>query len=83
MRLGDLACVARHGCEQEILPKVRSTFNLGMSPPQEMTHSPSRSQNQMFSKFNAMGLNNLIQDSLSRGNDITSDIESKLKNAGR
>ncbi len=48
-----------------------------------MTHSPSRSQNQMFSKFNAMGLNNLIQDSLSRGNDITSDIESKLKNAGR
>ena len=44
--------------------------------------APSRSNNQMFSKFNAMGLNNLIQESLTKGNDITSDIESKLKNGG-
>ena len=45
-------------------------------------HAPSRSNNQMFSKFNAMGLNNLIQESLTKGNDITSDIEGKLKNGG-
>jgi len=37
------------------------------------------SQNQMFSKFNALGLDNLIQATLTRGSDITSDIESKLR----
>ena len=37
------------------------------------------SQNQMFSKFNALGLDNLLQSSLSGATDVTSDIESKLK----
>jgi hypothetical protein len=37
------------------------------------------SQNQMFSKFNALGLDNLLQSSVSGATDITSDVESKLK----
>jgi hypothetical protein len=37
------------------------------------------SQNQMFSKFNALGLDNLIQATLTKGSDITSDIENRLK----
>lgn len=37
------------------------------------------SQNQMFSKFNALGLGNLLQSTLTRTNDVTSDIESSLK----
>jgi hypothetical protein len=37
------------------------------------------SQNQMFSKFNALGLDNLLQSSLSGATDVTSDIENKLK----
>jgi hypothetical protein len=33
----------------------------------------------MFSKFNSMGLDNLIQSTLTGANDITSDIEGRLK----
>jgi hypothetical protein len=33
----------------------------------------------MFSKFNALGLDNLLQSSLSGATDVTSDIENKLK----
>jgi hypothetical protein len=33
----------------------------------------------MFSKFNALGLGNLLQSTLTRTNDVTSDIESSLK----
>jgi hypothetical protein len=74
MRFGDLARLARHGCKQEICSKVCFLL-LPLVPFKRLFFS----QNQMFSKFNALGLDNLIQATLTRGSDITSDIESKLR----
>jgi hypothetical protein len=49
------------------------------APVARSFHTRIFSQNQMFSKFNALGLDNLIQQALTRGTDITSDIENRLK----
>jgi hypothetical protein len=45
----------------------------------KLAHTALSSQNQMFSKFNALGLDNLLASALSGGSDISSDINSKLK----
>jgi hypothetical protein len=68
--------VAGHGCKQEILREVGLQQPLLCSP---LLLNALFSQNQMFSKFNALGLDNLLQSSLSGATDVTSDIESKLK----
>jgi hypothetical protein len=64
---------------RDTAPGAKQSACSPSSPALEALLDALISQNQMFSKFNALGLDNLLQSSLSGATDVTSDIESKLK----